>query len=212
MPMRSHSTLTLIGVAALALATPAIAQKSSRSMSFDCDSTFPPTLTAAQLQSRYGAANVSKESIELGEGETQTGTILFRSDSTRRVEILWKDTVKQRSPARIEVGSINTVWRTPTGLTTGMTLRAIEQLNGKAFRLFGFGFDGSGVISNWAGGKLATPESATCRLAGAIEAPVPQTATRRWYKQVTGDKEFSSANKAMQALDPRLGQMVLGYR
>jgi hypothetical protein len=202
----------LATIAATALAAPAIAQHASSRLSLDCDSTFPPSLTAAQLRARYGAANVSKESIDLGEGQSQSATILFPHDSARRLQILWRDTVNLRSPATVEVHSTNSLWRTPTGLTPGMTLRAVEQLNGKPFRLFGFGFDGSGVLISWADGKLATPESATCRVGGAMEDPVQQRSLRRWYAQVTGDKEFSSANKAMQALNPRLGQMQLGYK
>lgn len=210
--MRAHSMLTCIRVATMALATPAMAQHTPRSLSFDCDSTFPLTLTAAQLQARYGAANVSRESIDLGEGQSQTATILFGRDSARRVQILWRDTVKLRSPASVEIHSVNSLWRTPTGLASGMTLRAIEQLNGKPFRLFGFGFDGSGVITSWERGKLATPESAACRVSGAMEDRVQQAALRRWYKQVTGETQFSSANKAMQVLNPRLAQMQLGYK
>ncbi|HEY5060304.1 MAG TPA: hypothetical protein VII52_02160 [Gemmatimonadaceae bacterium] len=212
MPLRVHSGRTLFAVLAITLATPAIAQQPPRSLSFDCDSTFPATVTAAQLRSRYGASNVSRESIDIGEGEHQSATILFKDDSTRRVQILWRDTVKERSPATVEIHSTNTHWRTPTGLTTGMTLRAIERLNGRPFRLYGFGFDGSGVVRSWASGKLATPESAACRLGGALDDPVQQTSLRRWYTQATGDKEFSSAHKAMHALNPRLAQMQLGYR
>jgi hypothetical protein len=45
-------------------------------------------VTRAELVRRYGAANVVDEEVGVGEGDTDTATVLFPNDSERRIEIL----------------------------------------------------------------------------------------------------------------------------
>jgi hypothetical protein len=56
-----------------------------------------PAATEQSLIEAYGDEAVEWGRIELGEGETVPGTILFRADSTRRLEIFWQDTVARAS-------------------------------------------------------------------------------------------------------------------
>ena len=51
-------------------------------------------VTRAELVQRYGAANVVDQEVGLGEGDTDTATVLFPKDPERRVEILWLDREK----------------------------------------------------------------------------------------------------------------------
>src|SRR5688500_10995593 len=41
--------------------------------------------TEATLRARYGADNVTPDRIDLGEGQTAPGTVLFPNDSSRRL-------------------------------------------------------------------------------------------------------------------------------
>jgi len=152
----------------------------SKSLRFSCDSaSFSATLTAADLARRYGAANVVSDSINLGEGEFERGTVLFPADSTRRVEITWKDTLAQRRPAMVRVWTTRTRWETPAHITIGTRLRTLEHLNGGPFRLAGFAFDGSGWVITWSGGKLGRTSPDGCSFHAGLEPDPRDSADSR---------------------------------
>ena len=52
----------------------------------------------ADLRQHYGSDQVRSVRVEIGEGETIPGTALFPEDSSRRMEIIWQDTVGRRRP------------------------------------------------------------------------------------------------------------------
>jgi hypothetical protein len=149
---------TRISLAALSLVLAGMDLQAQTSnpyeLRFACDSaSFAPTITADQLVRRFGAQNVTSDSIYLGEGESQRGTILFAGNSEKRLEIVWQDTATQRFPSFIRVqGHTGSLWTTAEGITLTTRLRTLERLNGKPFRLAGFGFDGSGNVTSWSGG------------------------------------------------------------
>ena len=45
----------------------------------------------AELRQRYGPSVVESTRIDIGEGETAAGAVLFPTDSLRRAEIVWQD-------------------------------------------------------------------------------------------------------------------------
>ena len=179
-----------------------------------CDSaSFPPTISAHELARRFGAKNITGGSIYLGEGESKRGTILFADNSEKRLEILWQDTAGQRFPSVIRVqGTIGSLWTTGEGITITTRLRTLERLNGKAFRMAGFGFDGSGWVMSWSGGKLAKSGGASCEFRAGLANVGRDVTDRQLSGQVTGDHEFSSAHPAMQMLDPRVDRLYLVFK
>ena len=181
---------------------------------FACDSaSFPPTISAPELVRRFGAQNVTSDSIYLGEGQSQRGTILFAGNSEKRLEILWRDTVRQRFPSMIRVQRVGgSLWTTAEGITVTTRLRTLERLNGKPFRLAGFGFDGSGYVTSWSGGRLAGSGGASCEFRAGLASPGRDATDRRLSGQVTGDRVFSSAHPAMQTLDPRVDRLYLTFK
>jgi hypothetical protein len=155
---------------------------------------------------------VRTDSIDLGEGFFTLGTVIFPRDASKRVEIVWKDSVAQRSPQSVRVHLGASVWRTPSGVAVGTTLRELERINGGPFRLFGLAFDGSGVVFSWAG-RLATPADAPCRFGAAVsDVDASSDSLKGYYRQVLGDREFSSGHPAFQHLNPRVSEMWLDYR
>lgn len=179
-----------------------------------CDSaSFPPTISADELVRRYGAQNVTSGSIYLGEGESERGTILFAGNSWKRLEILWQDTAGHRFPSSIRVqGTVGSEWTTAEGITITTRLRTLERLNGKPFRLAGFGWDGSGTVTSWSGGKLAKSGGNACELRAGLADAGRDAFDRRLSDQVQGDREFSSAHPAMQTLDPRVDRLYLTFK
>jgi len=208
---RTGCTFFILSVG-FALWVGAVDMNPQQILTFSCGSTFPPDVDVEQLRQRFGVANVSTDSIHIGEGQYLKGTLLFPDDSTRRVEIVWEDSVAQRSPSLVRIGGRRSAWRTPTGLTLGMTLRAVEQANGRPFRILGFGFDGSGFVTSWSDGSLADRPDSPCRTHARLGPDETSRQTHpESYRQLIGDREFSSSHPAMQALSPLVNEIQLRY-
>jgi hypothetical protein len=123
-----------------------------------CNGPFARDADEAALIKTFGAANVQRARIEIGEGEKADGAILFPKDSKRRLELIWRDGKKRRQPGTIYVRE-GSAWAVtgPAGerLAIGSALAAVEAANGKPFSILGFDWDYSGTAADWQGGKLA---------------------------------------------------------
>ncbi len=181
---------------------------------FDCDSSFRADDTHETLARRYGARNVTADSILVGEGFFEPGTVLFASDSLRRAEVVWRDTTLKRNPRVVWArGSREgvTAWQTRDGISLQTELRTIESLNGKPFRLTGFGWDYGGTVMSWEQGRLERYSSAVCDIRLRL-SPDDSGIAGRQYRQVIGEAEFSSAHPTMQALNPRVTDLFLQFK
>lgn len=163
-------------------------------------------ISEADLRKHYGEG-VEAARIQIGEGETMPGAVLFGGDSLRRAEIIWRDTVSRRRPARFILRGSKSQWRTDEGISLGTTLHELERLNGGAFTLAGFGWDYGGVITDWAGGALGR------KLPGAFLYldPGPAQYESAEYSRVLGDRDYSSAAAPMQRLNPRVAQIFMDF-
>jgi hypothetical protein len=163
--------------------------------------------TEAQLVEAYGRGTVQPIRIELGEGETAPGTVLFATDSLRRLEVLWQDTMARARPARLVLRGTRSRWHLPSGISLGTSLRELEQWNERAFTLAGFGWDYGGAVVDWADGALAAqlPDVRLYLDPGARQYQTPI------YHEVLGDRDYSSSAPAMQALEPRVYQIFIDF-
>jgi hypothetical protein len=127
----------------------------------------------------------------------------------QRIEVVWRDD-SHAGVKEVRLTGNATKWRTREGISLGSTLKEIERLNGSPFRLVGFAFDYSGTITDCEGGQLGVLGSArTVRLLILRLAPSDEARRRPEYGEVLGDRDFSSSNPAMQALNPSVYQMVV---
>jgi hypothetical protein len=163
--------------------------------------------TQAGLVRVYGAPAVGAARIELGEGQTAPGTVLFAADSLRRMEVLWHDTVALARPARLILRGSRSQWQLPGGISLGTRLRDLERQNRRPFTLAGFGWDYSGVVVEWGGGRLAD-ELPGVKL---YLDPGPSQYDAAAYRDVLGDRDYRSSLPAMQALDPRVYQIFVEF-
>jgi hypothetical protein len=166
-----------------------------------------PTSSQADLEQHYGKAAIAQTRIELGEGETAPGTVLFPADSLRRLEIVWHDTVTLSRPERIILRGSRSQWTLGPGISLGTTLQDLERLNGRAFTLAGFGWDYAGVITDWKSGAL----DSTLTGAKLYLDPGPDQYQSPAYSQVMGDRDYSSSLPPMQQLNPRVGQIFVDF-
>jgi hypothetical protein len=148
--------------------------------------------------------------VYVGEGFSEPGAVLFHDSPADRIEIVWSDGDKRARPRFVRVRSKSSRWKTADGITIGSDLKSIERINGRPFRLFGFGWDYSGSVSSWAGGSLERGETPGCLLRVALRPPGDGNWPAVW-QQVVGDREFSSGHPAMQELNPQVYQLVLDF-
>jgi hypothetical protein len=166
-----------------------------------------PGSSEVELRERYGPAVVESIRVELGEGETTPGTVLYPGDSLRRAEIIWQDTVGRRRPSRVILRGNQSKWQVGPQISLGTSLKELERVNGKAFTLAGFGWDYAGVVIDWQRGRLDST------LAGIklYLNPAPAQQESPAYAQVLGDRDYSSALPAMQQLNPKVRQIFVDF-
>jgi hypothetical protein len=166
------------------------------------------TESEIDAQMAYGADNVRQESIQLGEGETAPGTVLFPDDSTRRVEILWHDPAKRRFPSYAFLQGEKSLWQLPHVVTLGTTLHELEESNGRPVTLAGFGWDYSGVVLSWNGGALDSTLGAYAKL---YLMPAPSQNGDSLYGQAMGDRPFSSSSHPMRVINPKVYRIQVEF-
>jgi hypothetical protein len=164
-----------------------------------------PRSSEAELRQTYGAGQIDSIRIELGEGETAPGTVLFPADSARRMEIVWRDTSARKGPARLILRGSRSEWRVGPGISLGTALKDLERFNGRPFSLAGFGWDYAGVVTDWKAGKL---DSSFAGIKLYLDPGSGQYQSEP-YSQVLGDRDYSSDLPAMQQLNPRVYQIFV---
>ena len=163
----------------------------------------------ASLKTRYGAQNVVRGDVDLGEGESRRGTILFPHDSTRRLAIAWNGADGWSDPWFVAVDGYRTTrWVVYPGISFGTTLRTLERLNGRPFELAGFGWDYSGTVMSWKGGRLDSLWTGG-RQQPTVRLGPDSGADLRYVNQIQGDRPFRSSHPALQALDPVVYAVII---
>ena len=177
---------------------------------FGCSGRFTADLTEQRLIEIYGTQNVRPGDIYVGEGFTEPGATVFPDSAADRIEVVWSDGKKRAAPRFVRVKEKFTRWRTVDGVSIGTDLKTIERINRRPFRLRGFGWDNSGALSSWSGGRLDQQDTPGCRVSLRAlppgEGPWPGV-----WEQVVGTAEFSSGHPAMQQLNPRVTELFLVF-
>lgn len=190
-------------------------------LSCDARSAVRADTTREDLVRRFGAGNVHDEPVYVGEGMSEPGTVLFGEDEEKRIGIIWKNDARKDAPKSVrtsvilkqhsekhseEVTPDRSQWRGPAGIKLGTTLKELERINRRPFRLAGFGWDGSGTVVSWQKGRLESAPG--CYLMLRLTPPENKMAETA---SVTGDRIFSSSHPAMQATNPRVYQLLLSF-
>lgn len=164
----------------------------------------------ADLIAAYGAENVRDDEFHVGEGETIPCSVLFPEDDRKRVQVLWNDPEQKDRVSALSIVEPGSVWRTASGLTIGTPLNVVQELNGAPFKLYGFGWDYGGRVSDFGGGALGTPEGAL-QITFQLDYEGPAPPAEELVNQVLGDSEYASDHPAMQGLAPTVYALVVGF-
>mgnify|MGYP001767251056 CR=1 FL=1 len=195
----------------LLAADPGFAQTTTRPTTGDrlaCAPPLGPKATHAEVVAAFGKDNVTFERIYAAEGEKIGATVIHPKDPARRLELIWMDQKKRSGLANVRF-SDETTWIAPNGVKRGMSIAEVEKLNGRPFTLSGFFWDYGGYVSDWKGGTLdaAIPGGCVVQVRFAVPDDAPEAATSK----VSGDSDFSSADKNMRAAKPAVSALGFGY-
>lgn len=164
--------------------------------------------TLADLQKALGKENVKVAPIPGPEGSQFDGVILYPNEPEKQLEVIW---TAKKLPESVLIGNEKTKWHTENGVTVGTTLKELEKLNGEPFMLSGFYWDYGGSVLSWGDkGKLRKIFQESNGL--SVQLSPPEDAPDNLANAVSGDGNFSSANPAMQALNPKVQSMTVLLR
>ena len=172
--------------------------------------------TEQSLIARYGAANVRRELVDEGEGVLNPGTALFPDDSSRRLTILWRDTVSYRYPVRVAIDGSPSRWLVAPGVRIGTTLEELERLNGGPFALLGFGGHLPGYVQDWQGGALAhfavrDDPYGWHRVVITLQ-PMDSLPADADPDRYTNEARYLSSDPGLRKLRPRVTSIAVGPR
>ena len=168
------------------------------------------------LKAQFGAENIEYKDLGGPEGTEMFGTRVYGKDPKKTFDIVWSDEAKRANPAVINVNQVwsedgETVtvpdWKSAEGIYLGMPIAELEKLNGKPFKLFGFGWDYGGSVISWEGGKLEPAADAKC----GVSVVLSDTAMDGTPGELQGDTEVMSDDKNMPKAKAQVGRYSVYY-
>lgn len=155
-----------------------------------------PSSTEADIIKAYGQNQVQRTELGLGEGETTQGTVVFPGTS-KELEIIWSEPYQKIQEVRIQ--REGSPWKTDQGVEVGLTVEALEVINGKALEFFGFEWDYSGLVADWNGGNISSA------LRVFLEPQNPEAV----YPDLLGDAKFSTTHPKVEAAGLKIVSMSI---
>ncbi len=171
-----------------------------------CDGPFAKDSSHAKLVAAFGAKNVTFKDVDAAEGAKEKATVLFDEDPTKRIVVFWHDGKARSRPSMINV-SAPSLWVGPGGVGNGMKLADLEKLNGKPFKLTGFGWDGGGFVREF---EARLNPAGGCNLVVRFEPGIANPLPPR-YAEITGDKVIISNNKLLRRTRAQVSEWGFGY-
>lgn len=171
-----------------------------------CDGAFAKDSSHRKLALAFGSQNVAYTQVD-ADTSIKLASVLFPKDPKRRLEVWWSDP-DGRSDTHLIVINGQSNWSAPGGLTLGLGLAQLEDLNGKPFKLIGFNKEKVAVATDWDGGKLAALPGG-CKLGISLRAD--PTASPASVGALPADREYTSADSALRAVNPTVSEILVGY-
>ncbi len=156
----------------------------------------------AELIKIFGSQSLVVKSADGFDGDDPFIYAMLFEGTDREVELMLEDSTDTGQVISATVRT-SSHWTTRDGLTPGMKLKDLEQINGKSFLFYGGGWDHGGYVTNWNRGKLEGRIKA-CRLDRNYLMP---------YDLSKGDydvHEFSSGSNDAQRGNPVIEEVTVG--
>lgn len=118
-----------------------------------------PLTTRAELDARFGKANVREDSLPGAEGDGVLPVLtIYPDDPSQRLLLVLDAEQPNNLDAPIQelrITDANSRWRDRSGLHPGMSLAELVARNGAPISFYGLDWDYGGSVQDWHGGKLA---------------------------------------------------------
>jgi len=154
-------------------------------------------MTLFGLKTLLGAGKVKAADIGIGEGETLPGAKLFEG-TDKELEIIFNPEGDEKEIWDINV--IGKAWKFQNGLKLGLSVEAVEKINGGPFGVLGFGWDYGG-FANFEGGKLEAKVSLRF-----------DTGDAELDDALIGDRLIPSGDAKLRAAKPRVEAITVFLR
>jgi len=171
-----------------------------------CSGAFARASSHLKLAQVFDSRNVTFGEVAGPAGSTLMASIVFPTDPKRRLEVLWQNEAARMDTSLIVITG-QSQWSGPKGLHLGLSLAALEKLNGKPFKLSGFDQQSGGTALDWQGGALAKLPGG-CNV-GVTLAPDPKAPADA--VAAAAGPEFMSSDPLMRAARPTVSEIIFGY-
>jgi hypothetical protein len=192
----------------VALGAAQAAEDRSRARVLVCEAPLAQSIDYPHLVATYGIQNVTSEQRPGADGLPISISVLFAKVPADRLEIIWKDDKTRNAIDTIRV-STGSRWALKDGSHAGSTLAYVELVNGRPFKLNGFGPETSGYVTDWGKGRLDSLAGGC--LVGMRFAPAHDASAKARDKATT-DKAVASTNPALRAVYPEIAEITLHYK
>lgn len=160
-----------------------------------------PGTTREELTALFGANNLSDQTIDVGEGETENGTVVNKG-TDGAFTIVWTNDTRTAIAAITSLGS---AWKTPEGIGVGTTFDQLKEKLG-SFKLYGLDWDYGGTIA-FEGSTLAKYDGLLIvRLQPSDNAAKDAPSD---YEAVVGDRLFESTDPHFEKLGMTVSDMAV---
>lgn len=160
----------------------------------------------------YGKQNVAEEKLCLDNEcmESETGTVLFREDPLKKIEIYWKDVAKKRFPKSVVLTGFKSHWKLVDGISLGTPLSDLLKINDKEITFYGFGWDAGGSVTSWGNGNIEKKYPRLIRI--SLEVGPSRKLSEEERKDVEGDRVLNSSNKTVQKINPLVYTLGISFK
>jgi hypothetical protein len=172
-----------------------------------CSGVFAKDSGHLKLAVRFDSRNVVFGQVDGPEGSRINASIVYPNDPKRRLEVLWNNEAGRNDTSIIAING-KSQWIAPKGMKLGLAIAALEKANGRPFKISGFGKDGTASVLGWEGGALGSLPGG-CKM--GMRLIVNGTSPEEARSAVAGDKEFLSNDANMRAVNPTIGEILIGY-
>jgi hypothetical protein len=172
-----------------------------------CNGVFAKDSGHLKLAIKYDSRNITYGEVDGPDGSKINASIIYPNDPRRRLEVLWNNEAARTETQVIAING-RSQWVAPKGLRLGLPLATVEKLNGKPFKLTGFGVDDGAAVIGWEGGALSTlPGGCKVGLRLIADKKAPEEAR----SAVGAGKEFLSNDANVRAMKPTVFEILIGY-
>jgi hypothetical protein len=170
-----------------------------------------PQTSEADLQRIFGKSNTKSKEINVVEEVREFGTVVYPSEETKMLEVLWETSEKGQYPKAVIFRGIKSIWKTPLGITLGTTLTELERLNGKPFAVSA-NEEFFGNLDSWEKGQLAK-ELSLDEVIIELASNFDKISKEEYDSLGLGERDHLMSNdKVMQKLNPAVSGFFVKFK